>query len=371
MTDPFARDVWAVMGMPLDNVDLDEAAALVERAVVTRERLSFVTPNVNWLVRALKEPKAMQQIVNADLSLADGAPVVWLARKLGMPLKERVAGSDLFERLRRDTRADAPPIRVFFFGGRDGAAEAACKVLADEGGRMVPAGWHNPGFGTVADMTTPEVQAKINAAKPDFVLVALGAAKGQDWIEANLDALDAPVIAHLGAVVDFVAGTIKRAPTFVSRIGLEWMWRIVAEPSLWKRYWSDGKALLSLTRGRMGVLKRAAKTDGTANLSAEILPEDAGGVRIVLRGDAVAGTRGVLRDTLKTAMTGDGAMTVDAGGVTAIDAAAIGQVRLLEKAMRKQGRVLRLELPRALTDFAVAAGLERLQGAATGTYNHV
>ena len=95
MMTAFDRDVWAIMGMPLDNVTLEEAARLVERAVETRQRLSFVTPNVNWMVRALKDEQAMRQIVNADLSLADGAPVVWLARRLGMPLKERVAGSDL------------------------------------------------------------------------------------------------------------------------------------------------------------------------------------------------------------------------------------------------------------------------------------
>jgi N-acetylglucosaminyldiphosphoundecaprenol N-acetyl-beta-D-mannosaminyltransferase len=347
------------MGMPLDNVDLEGAAALVERAVETRERLSFVTPNVNWLVRALEDPTSMQQIVNADLSLADGAPVVRLARKLGMPLKERVAGSDLFERLRRDTRAEAKPIRVFFFGGRDGAADAACKVLEAEGGRIVPAGWHNPGFGTVAEMTTTEIQAKINTAKPDFVLVALGAAKGQAWIEANLEALESPVIAHLGAVVDFVAGTIKRAPSFVSRIGMEWAWRIVAEPSLWKRYWVDGRALISLTRGRMKPLKRASKVAGAPNLFAEITP-DGGNTRIAFQGEAVAATRNIMRDSFITVTRGHGGVVLDMHGVSAIDAAAIGQIRLLEKVMTSRGEALEIILPPHLQNIAVAAGLEPL-----------
>lgn len=362
MANSFNRDVWGIMGMPLDNVDLEGAAALVERAVETRERLSFVTPNVNWLVRALEDPTAMQQIVNADLSLADGAPVVRLARKLGMPLKERVAGSDLFERLRRDVRPEVKPIRVFFFGGRDGAADAACSVLAAEGGRIVPAGWHNPGFGTVEDMTTSEIQTKINAAKPDFVLVALGAAKGQAWIEANLDALEAPVIAHLGAVVDFVAGTIKRAPTFVSRIGMEWAWRIVAEPSLWKRYWVDGKALISLTRGRMKPLKKAAKVAGTPNLFAELTP-DGDKTRIAFQGEAVAATRNIIRDTFITVIGGQGGVVVDMQAVTAIDAAAIGQIRLLEKVMNSRGEALEIILPQHLQNIADAAGLEPLLAA--------
>ena len=362
MADPFNRDVWGIMGMPLDNVDLEGAAALVERAVETRERLSFVTPNVNWLVRALNDPIAMQQIVNADLSLADGAPVVRLARKLGMPLKERVAGSDLFERLRRDKRAEAKPVRVFFFGGRDGAAQAACKVLEAEGGRIVPAGWHNPGFGTVEDMTTPDIQAKINAAKPDFVLVALGAAKGQAWIEANLDALEVPVIAHLGAVVDFVAGTIKRAPTFVSRIGMEWAWRIVAEPSLWNRYWNDGKALISLTRGRMKPLKAASKVTGVPSLFAEITP-DGDKTRIAFQGEAVVATRNIMREAFMTVVGGQSGVVVDMQAATAIDAAAIGQIRLLEKAMTTRGEALEIILPPHLQNIAVAAGLEPLLAA--------
>ena len=110
MNAAFDRDVWAILGMPLDNVTLDEAAHIIERAVETRTRLSFVTPNVNWMVRALKDPSAMRQIVNADLSLADGVPVVWLAKQLGMPLQERVAGADLF----RDCARTIPtPCRLY------------------------------------------------------------------------------------------------------------------------------------------------------------------------------------------------------------------------------------------------------------------
>jgi N-acetylglucosaminyldiphosphoundecaprenol N-acetyl-beta-D-mannosaminyltransferase len=354
MSDPFARDVWAIMGMPLDNVTLDEAAGLIERAVETRERLSFVTPNVNWLVRALKDDTAMQQIVNADLSVADGAPVVWLARQLGMPLKERVAGSDLFERLRRDKSGDAKPIRVFFFGGRDGAAEAACMVLAAEGGRIIPAGWHNPGFGSVEDMTTADIQAKINAAKPDFVLVALGAAKGQAWIEANLAALEAPVIAHLGAVVDFVAGSINRAPRFISRIGMEWVWRIVAEPSLWKRYWTDGWALLSLVRGRLGKLKKASAPQNNVTFAASVQDD-----KIMLSGPLTHKNQNQIRDTFRTVEL-RATTQLDLSEADAIDAAGLGQIRMLQHAIHRHNGSLVITLAPHLNELAVAAGLKPL-----------
>jgi N-acetylglucosaminyldiphosphoundecaprenol N-acetyl-beta-D-mannosaminyltransferase len=338
MNSAFDRDVWAVFGMPLDNVSLDEAARLIEQAVKTRTRLSFVTPNVNWMVRALKDEEAMRQIVNADLSLADGAPVVWLARQLGMPLEERVAGSDLFDRLRNDKAADALPIRVFFFGGREGAAEAAFNALNEEQGRMIAAGWHNPGFGDVESMSSAQIRDKINAANPDFIIVSLGAAKGQDWIEYNQSNLEAPVIAHLGAVVDFVAGSIQRAPRWVSRLGVEWVWRIFAEPSLWRRYWNDGKDLIGIVKGNLGRLKKAARPKQTRQ------PVEAAfnGSALTMSGDLVLETREEIRDNLSRVAQKPGDCQLDLTAVRTIDASALGQLRMLEQCLMRRGN--RLEI---------------------------
>ena len=357
MTDPFDRDVWSVLGMPLDNLTLAEAVKRIELAIERGERLSFVTPNVNILVRALKDPTAMAQIVRTDMSLADGAPVVWLARQLGMPLQERVAGSDLFEAMRRDTRPEALPIRVFFFGGRDGAAEAACAVLAAEAGRLIPAGWHNPGFGTVEEMTSPEIQSKIKAAKPDFIVVSLGAAKGQAWIEANLEALEAPVIAHLGAVVDFVAGTISRAPHLVSRLGLEWVWRIFAEPSLWKRYWRDGRALLGLVGQRLNRLKRIGKAPSEPQ-KLEISSHTSEPVHtLTLRGDAVHASVPQLNLAFREAVVSANQLEIDLQQVRALDAAALGQIHLLQHHFKADTSRLTLQIPAHLRPALSAAGM--------------
>lgn len=338
MTNPFDRDVWAVMGMPLDNVTLDEAVRLIERAVETRQRLSFVTPNVNWLVRALKDDRAMRQIVNADLSLADGAPVVWLARQLGMPLKERVAGADLFDLLRSADKTVASPIKVFFFGGRDGAAQTAHEVLLNERGRLVSVGWHNPGFGDVESMSSDEIRAKINAANPDFVIVSLGAAKGQTWIELNQDKLQAPVIAHLGAVVDFVAGSIKRAPNWASRLGLEWVGRIIAEPPLWKRYWADGLSVLGFMRTRLGKLKRAGRMTGAIKSIESLSTTHA----LKLRGDLVLANRSALRTQLELVAQKPGDCALDLSEINAIDASALGQLRMLEQCLMRRGNRLQI-----------------------------
>ena len=357
MSTAFDRDVWAILGMPLDNVTLDEAASLIERAVETRTRLSFVTPNVNWLVRALKDRSAMRQIVNADLSLADGAPVVWLAKQLGMPLQERVAGADLFLRLRSDARAGAPPIRVFFFGGREGAAEQAHEALLKENGRLVAAGWLNPGFGDVESMSTADIRETINAANADFIIVSLGAVKGQAWIEHNQAHLSAPVIAHLGAVVDFAAGTIQRAPQWISKSGLEWVWRIFAEPSLWRRYWNDGKDLIGLVNRRLGVFKKAARIDA-APKTIQSHQMDRG---VKLSGDLIAAHRPALRGALASAAQTSGDCTLDLTEVGAIDACALGQVRMLEQSLIRRGNRLEI-LASKQTKPAFDAAQMTLQG---------
>lgn len=337
MMSAFDRDVWAIMGMPLDNVTLDEAARLVERAVETRQRLSFVTPNVNWMVRALKDEAAMRQIINADLSLADGAPVVWLARQLGMPLQGRVAGSDLFDILRKADPETALPIRVFFFGGREGAAEAAHHALLEEQGRLISVGWHNPGFGDVESMSSKDVRQKINDANPDFIIVSLGAAKGQTWIERNQSQLDAPVIAHLGAVVDFVAGSIRRAPRWASRLGLEWVARIFAEPSLWRRYLSDGLSLLGFVQSRLGKLKRASRKTGNAPIDVAHSPN-----ALKVRGDLIHANRDALRREFQAIAHKPGDCALDLTEIGAIDASALGQVRMLEQCLMRRGNRLQI-----------------------------
>lgn len=247
------RDVIALLGLPIDVIDEAGAAARIEAAIRDRRKLFLTTPNLNFLIGCQRDPAFAQSVLDSDLSLADGMPLLWLARLLGVPLPERVAGSSLFERLRQTPPGpDVIPIRVYYFGGPPGAAEAAAKRTNADGGRMHCVGWASPGFEPVERLSTPEWLDPINAAQPDFLVIALGAQKGQAWIQRNRACLDVPVISHLGAVVNFAAGTVSRAPLWVQRFGLEWVWRIKEEPQLWRRYWNDGVGLLRVLRDRVG-----------------------------------------------------------------------------------------------------------------------
>ena len=239
----FTRRVYCVLGLPFDAIDTEQTVQLLLKRARHGERCFFSTPNLNFLITSGQDPEFRDSVLRSSLSLADGMPVVWLARLLGLPFTSRVAGATVFEQLRAQ---HTMPLKVYFFGGPDGVAQQAADVLNAEQGSMRCVGAYSPGFGTLADMSTPAVIEQINASNADLLVVALGAKRGQAWIEHNLAALHTPLISHLGAVVNFVAGTISRAPVGVGRFGLEWLWRIKEEPALWRRYWNDGTALVRL-----------------------------------------------------------------------------------------------------------------------------
>jgi N-acetylglucosaminyldiphosphoundecaprenol N-acetyl-beta-D-mannosaminyltransferase len=164
---------------------------------------------------------------------------------LGIPLSERVAGSDLFDQLSQQKNRDKK-ISVFFFGGDDGVAELASQKLNELSTGMSCCGTYGPGFVSIDEMSTPDIIECINKADPDFLLIAVGAEKGQSWIQKNRQKLNVPVLSNLGATINFVAGRVIRSPIIWRRAGLEWVWRIKQEPALWKRYLFDGLAFIKL-----------------------------------------------------------------------------------------------------------------------------
>ncbi len=239
----FDRNVHALLGLPFDAVGMSEALQSLQIAASSRKRCFFSTPNLNFLISCLHDAPFRDSVIHSNLSIADGMPLIWIARMLQIPLPERVAGSSLFERLLADSSSKT---KVFFFGGPPGVAGAACNKLNEKPVSACCVGFESPGFGSIEQMSSEETIARINASNADFLVVALGAKKGNAWIEHNFSRLTVPLISHLGAVVNFVAGTVSRAPALWQRVGLEWLWRIKEEPALWKRYFFDGTAFIRL-----------------------------------------------------------------------------------------------------------------------------
>ncbi len=334
----FDRNVVALLGLPFDVVDMPGAVAWVRDAIHSRQRCFISTPNLNFLMAAQDDAAFRESVIQSDLSVADGMPLVWLARLLRLPIKERVSGAGLFEQL-----CVAPsPVGVYFFGGPPGIAQRADERVNQQAHPgVVSRGYLDPGSGSVADMSHPETLAAINRSQAEFVIVALGAKKGQDWIQSNRDALRAPVICHLGAVVNFAAGSVARAPIAWQRCGLEWLWRIKEEPALWRRYGRDGLRFLRFFLTHVlphAVAVRWPSAD--ARVPAHWVL-DRSGVLLTLQGAWDHAQLLPLRQALKEAYGGGPqgqsslrALVIDLQAVTHVDSHFIGLIMLARGAFK-------------------------------------
>ena len=221
-----------------------DSLSILKSAAKNKTRCFLSTPNLNFLIASRSDAGFRDSVIHSDLVVADGMPLVWIAKLLRIPIRKRVAGSSLFDALREQDAVN--PITVYFFGGPDGVAEIAARRINQVKRGLTCVGYQSPGFVSVEEMSIATRIDQINASNADFLVVSLGAKKGQSWIFRNLSSLTTPIISHLGAVINFEANKLKRAPAFMQNIGLEWLWRIKEEPGLWRRYWHDGLGLLKL-----------------------------------------------------------------------------------------------------------------------------
>ena len=223
----------------IDNLTFSEAISRIEQLIARHSSEFVVTPNVDHIVR-LKRDESFRAIYrNAALVLTDGVPLLWAARFLGTPIKEKISGSDLLPRLCEV--AAKKGYRLFFLGGRPGAAELA----AENCRRLYPGikicGVYSPPMGFENDHPElDKINGMIKKAAPDLLFVGLGSPKQEKWIYANKEICKVPVSIGIGVSFEFMAGIVKRAPRWMQKIGLEWLWRLAMEPvRLWRRYLGD------------------------------------------------------------------------------------------------------------------------------------
>ncbi len=240
----FERKVVCLLGIPFDVVSLHDVIKQINQSSAEQSRCILSTPNVNFVINSLQDDAFLKSVINSDLNIVDGMPLVWCAGLLGLPLKERVAGSDLLEYLYLKQKDRVT--RVFFFGGEKGVAEKASDVVNKANKGIRATGFFGPGFTCIENMSSAGIIETINSSHADFLILALGAQKGQSWIEKNKSLITIPVISHLGAALNFITGSVKRSPVFFQKTGLEWLWRIYQEPALWKRYFFDAVQLAQL-----------------------------------------------------------------------------------------------------------------------------
>ncbi len=235
-----------IHGVRISNVTMEETVSRIF-AMLEEDRLHTVfTPNAEIIMQAVRDPSLAALLNSADLLLADGAGVVLGSRILGTPAREKVSGIDTARALMR--WKTVRPTRYFLFGGKPGVAEqAAVHLLSDYPG-IVIAGFRN-GYFTPEEV--PAIVEEINRSNPDILLVCLGAPRQERWIEANAAGLQCRVAMGLGGSLDVFAGTVKLAPEWMRKAGLEWLARLIREPFRWKRMLDLPRFVLLTFRTRL------------------------------------------------------------------------------------------------------------------------
>lgn len=228
-----------ILGVNFNNLSFIEALETICGFIESRRTTFVVTPNVDHLVRLQKNEELKSIYADAALILADGMPIIWASYFLGSPLKAKISGSDLLPRFCE--MASRKHYKLFFLGGRPGAALKASQVLRERYKGLNIVGVYTPPYGFENKKEENEKIVKmVKDAGPDVLFVGLGAPKQERWIYDYKDRYNAPVSIGIGVSFEFVAGIVKRAPVWIQKVGFEWLWRLLHEPKrLWKRYLID------------------------------------------------------------------------------------------------------------------------------------
>ncbi len=230
--------------LPVDLVTRDQALERIADLVREGRGGTVFTPNVDHVLLAEQDARFRAAYEAASLSLVDGMPVLWALRLAGHPIPGKISGSDLVRPLA--ARAADEGWRLFLVGGAPGVGERVAGLLRAEHSALTIVGVQSP----LVDMDGPVdarrgLRVRIRQARPDLVLVALGSPKGELWADEAREELRPAVVVAVGAALDFLAGRARRAPAWISDIGLEWLFRLAHEPTrLWRRYLVRGPRFL-------------------------------------------------------------------------------------------------------------------------------
>lgn len=256
-----------IAGAQIDVCSFDEVVSIsIERALTKATPAYIVTPNAQHINNFQRDALFREIYSKAFLAVPDGMSLVWAAKFLQTPVKGKVSGSNLFEKLCEI--GASKPLKIFLLGGRPQAADRAAQVLEHRYPGLDIAGTYCPPHGFERDrQELATIDRKILAAAPDILFVGLGSPKQEKWIYANYQHLKVPVSIGVGISFEFVAGMVKRAPRWMQKSGLEWLFRLIVEPRrLWKRYVLGNPAFIWLIfKQRLAVsnqltyLRRASK----------------------------------------------------------------------------------------------------------------
>lgn len=230
----------------VNNVSMSETLQEISRLVEEKKKSYVVAINVDVVMKMESDPYLKKITDKADLTLVDGKPLMWIAKWHRHPVKAKISGSDMVPELCKV--AAEKGYTLFIVGGADGVAEKAKENLERDlpGIRIV--GTYAPPFGFEKDEgELAKINSMISAVHPNLVIACLGCPKQEKWIYENYLKYDGTVSVCAGATVDFLAGNVSRAPSWMSERGFEWLYRFLQEPKrLFKRYFVDDLKIIKL-----------------------------------------------------------------------------------------------------------------------------
>lgn len=231
-----------ILGCPVDNLSMAETISLVEKFIASGKPHQHVVINVNKLLKYRQNISFQKVISQCDIINADGISIVWASKLLGKPLKERVAGIDLMERLVE--LAASKKYRVFFLGAEEKIVKDVVGIYKQRFPQLLIVGYHS---GYWQRGQEKDVVNMIKKSQADILFVAISSPKKELFLNKYRDFLAIPFVMGVGGAFDVLAGKTRRAPRILQKIGLEWLIRFIQEPHrLWRRYLVGNFIFISL-----------------------------------------------------------------------------------------------------------------------------
>ena len=215
-----------ILDVGVDSVTMAQAVERIENLISKKKSSIVATANAEMLMRATEDEELKNILNSAELVVADGAGTVWAAHHLGKKMPERVAGYDLVQELMKI--APKKSWKIFLFGASPGIAEKA-KLKAETLYPKIKIVGVRDGYFSAED--EPEIISQIKKSQPDILLAALGVPKQEKWLAAHKNELNVPVSIGVGGTFDVMAGAVKRAPLWMQKAKLEWLFRAMLQPS--------------------------------------------------------------------------------------------------------------------------------------------
>ncbi len=221
-----------LLGCPVDCLNFEDTVAYIERCIRERKPCQHVVLNVAKLVEARRNPDLYRIISNCDIINADGMPLVWASRLLKKPLKHRVTGIDLFYKLVKISAARG--YRPFFFGAREKVVAKTVSVFKEMYPNLEIAGFRNGYFN---ENEESEIANMIRKSRADILFVGFSSPMKERFLNRWMPVMQVPFCMGVGGSFDIVAGVTRRAPQWMQKSGMEWLYRFLQEPRrMWKRY---------------------------------------------------------------------------------------------------------------------------------------